>query len=807
MKSFHFFCAVCIFVAISTMVRAGTYSGGDGSEANPYQIATPEDWVELTSSSSEDIYYILIDDIDLSGLLDLMPVGSFHGYLEGDGHVVSNAVINLPDRDFVGLFGKLSFAEIKNLGIENINVIGRKKVGGLVGGGSNSNIYNCYLNGSVSGNESVGGLVGCPNECEIFSCYSAGVVSGEINVGGLAGYSSGYNEIGNCYSACSVFHGDGFGWAGGMFGYLGNGSVVSNSYATGQVSSLSWAGGLVGLLEDSDILNCYSTGSVTGDGNVGGLVGVISYGTVRNCYSTGLVSGNGDIGGLVGSSNVPYRLFASFWDVESSGIFDNDYYNEPRGLNTTQMQSLVTFTDAGWSFINDSSVFDWYMPEDGGCPRLAWELMSAEVKYSGGSGTEYSPCRISTPEDWVELTNSPNDWSLHFVLTEDIDLSYVTDLMPVSPDTNSDERSFQGVSFSGSLDGNGHIISNATINLPDCDYVGLFGSIEDAEIKDLGIENISVAGLNYVGGLGGYIYHVNIANCYSNGYVSGNRSVGSLAGFSHFCMIDSSHSSGEVSGGVNVGGLVGQCDSEVMNCSSTCSVFAVNDAHSVGGLLGVSTNSSLTKNCYATGSVSGIAWVGGLIGFLEDSDILDCYSTGDVAGIEDVGGLVGYTAYGNIDNCYSAGLVSGNDEVGGFVGTAYYCNFGRDFWDVESSGALVGVGYDNESNYYNSAIGLSVAQMQDISIFINAGWDFVDEVANGQEDVWVMDGYPVFPWAMTVDMRDIAILAQYWQVTGCSDGDSCSQADWNSDGSVDYSDLLILSENWLEKEIDIFIAD
>jgi len=45
------------------------------------------------------------------------------------------------------------------------------------------------------------------------------------------------------------------------------------------------------------------------------------------------------------------------------------------------------------------------------------------------------------------------------------------------------------------------------------------------------------------------------------------------------------------------------------------------------------------------------------------------------------------------------------------------------FWDMETSGMT----------YCYGGSGLSTAQMQDINIFINAGWDFVGEIANGIE--------------------------------------------------------------------------
>jgi hypothetical protein len=89
----------------------------------------------------------------------------------------------------------------------------------------------------------------------------------------------------------------------------------------------------------------------------------------------------------------------------------------------------------------------------------------ARGKYSGGSGTEAEPYRISVVSDWQELMVTPADWASHFVLTDDLDLDGIL-LGPVGNYTNE---------FTGILDGNDCIIRNADVNMPGSDDVGLFG--------------------------------------------------------------------------------------------------------------------------------------------------------------------------------------------------------------------------------------------------------------------------------------------------------------------------------------------
>jgi hypothetical protein len=51
-----------------------------------------------------------------------------------------------------------------------------------------------------------------------------------------------------------------------------------------------------------------------------------------------------------------------------------------------------------------------------------------------------------------------------------------------------------------------------------------------------------------------------------------------------------------------------------------------------------------------------------------------------------------------------------------------------------------------------------------------------------------------------VDFCDYAILASYWQTTGCNEpGGWCEGADLDTDGNVDYNDLMLFCEYWLER--------
>ena len=83
------------------------------------------------------------------------PIGTssenFNSIFEGNGHTISNLMINKPNTDDVGLFGKTSdSSKISNIGLLNVQIDGNFHVGGLVGQ-NNGSIANSYATGSVAG--------------------------------------------------------------------------------------------------------------------------------------------------------------------------------------------------------------------------------------------------------------------------------------------------------------------------------------------------------------------------------------------------------------------------------------------------------------------------------------------------------------------------------------------------------------------------------------------------------------------------------------------------------------------------------
>ena len=128
----------------------------------------------------------------------------------------------------------------------------------------------------------------------------------------------------------------------------------------------------------------------------------------------------------------------------------------------------------------------------------------------------------------------------------------------------------------------------------------------------------------------------------------------------------------DVTGGEIVGGLVGFSeDSIIINSSVEGSVNGEGD---VGGLVGKNVNGVII-NSWSTSTVKGLGSnkaynIGGLVGWNEDSVIVNSRSTGDVSGRRQVGGLVGNNRPDStIVNSDATGNVNGSaNRIGGLVG-------------------------------------------------------------------------------------------------------------------------------------------
>ncbi len=382
----------------------------------------------------------------------------------------------------------------------------------------------------------------------------------------------------------------------------------------------------------------------------------------------------------------------------------NDVFNLTSLTGTIGRNGSIRFTgkaDDGSDIILDVTLSDEWIslkgqttPPPNSADFFIFDLdASAQRKYGGGTGEPNNPYLIYTAEHLNALGAEPNDWYKHFKLMADIDLAgYSYDHALIAPDIDTDEYYFQGTPFAGVFDGNGHKISHLKITGVSC--LGLFGELAyGAELKDLGVTDVNISGSgDFVGGLlGRNSWGAVVTRCYSTGMVSGDDDIGGLVGSNH---------------------------------------------------------GNITQ-CYSTSAASGDYIIGGLLGGNErEATLTNCYSTGPVNGNDALGGLLGFNL-GEVTNCYCAGMVTGNQRVGGLVGWNYGA-IASNFWDIQTSGRTNMCGSQEESaSGCDDSSGLTTVEMQTASTFLDTGWDFVDETANGTEDIWwIREGqdYPRLWW-------------------------------------------------------------
>ena len=265
--------------------------------------------------------------------------------------------------------------------------------------------------------------------------------------------------------------------------------------------------------------------------------------------------------------------------------------------------------------------------------------------------------------------------------------------------------------FSGIFEGNYHKIYNLYIDKLACD-AGVFGYVENAVIRNLHVEG-NVSGIERVGGIAAYAKASLISKCTFTGTVKTNvvykntetgRFAGGIVGYlMNGTVVEHCKVYGDVTSipcehynitTSNIGGIVGfMMVGTVNNCAVYGNVTAGQNSRYVGGIVGTvygsdgETGLRTVSNCFASVSVTGDQYVGGLCGQLTTGagarpiQIYNCSIVGNVSANDYAGGLggFGYAPGGtSMTNCYSAVTVNAPASavyvgtiMGGFQAESY----------------------------------------------------------------------------------------------------------------------------------------
>ncbi|MDR1460485.1 MAG: hypothetical protein LBI78_02445 [Campylobacteraceae bacterium] len=335
--------------------------------------------------------YILLSDITLTNTtLDetegWLPTGDYYddddfsytftGILNGNNHTISGLWIDRPLTSYIGLFGAIYNAQVKNLEVEinnsNGGVRGYNFVGGIAGGVLGSNISNSYSTGDIGGDSGIGGIAGYIGGSNVSNSYSTGNISGNYGVGGIAGYIS-ESDIASSYSKGDI---NGDDYVGGIAGGIDY-SNVSNSYSTGYISGNSGVGGIVGYISESNVSNSYSAGNISGNYSIGGIVGVaMNDGVVvqNNAAINPLIDGASDANRIFGynySSTASNNFALETMLVNGNTVSGGDNLNG-EGKSEADLKTKSTYESLGWSF-GDNNANPWKIDENSSYPYLYWQ--------------------------------------------------------------------------------------------------------------------------------------------------------------------------------------------------------------------------------------------------------------------------------------------------------------------------------------------------------------------------------------------------------------------------------------------------
>ena len=229
------------------------YSGGSGTQDDPWLISSVEDLQTLASTINDGkaaefdadctdtgdgipgnyhgYYFKQKTDLDLSSIENWAPIGYsggcyFAGHYDGDGHTISNAKSTGKNDDegfaTAGIFGWLAFGSVKNLTVKNADFFAEGNKNMSYAGGvlavayscsvENCSVYNSKIESRRDPNNSnyAGGITGIALTSSFEKCASVGNTIRHGSFGG--GFIGALNRGGtsnftNCYVANCIVTG------------------------------------------------------------------------------------------------------------------------------------------------------------------------------------------------------------------------------------------------------------------------------------------------------------------------------------------------------------------------------------------------------------------------------------------------------------------------------------------------------------------------------------------------------------------------------------------------------------------------
>ena len=644
------------------------WSGSGDSASDPYIIASVDDLNLLslrTNGGSNDYngkYFKLGANITFTHSTDwdddtsiennFTAIGGFRGHFDGNGDTISGLRIYSNDNfhEQKGLFSNLgSNAYIENLTISNSRIADQSQVGCIAGYVSNSaTVSNCHVTGTVAVHakghtlEYHGGVVGI-NYGTITNCISEATISRSEY------YAYGSKEVG--------------GIVGANYGTL-SGNKVFNA----DITAVENCGAIAGLNVENGSLtnNYYNACTVNGVDNV----------TNMGVNGADVATNDGAI--AVFTISVPDGVTASATATFTHNMVN--YYKD--GVTVTLSGGLDDTPTPGWQkayYINGvalqensttvSYTFD--MPAED--VTITIGEIHADWATSGAQGTEQDPYLIYFTDQLDLLATRVNNGTTYdgkyFKLMDDLTYSY--------NGLGSTESNYTPIgsgdlhAFHGHFDGNNKSVSGIRIRKTgtgtDACFLGLFGSTDRAEVKDVTIKDTQIVGHRYLGGVVGHSWSSMVSGC----HVWYNVSI----------ILANNDSN-------TAGGIVGYNriyqTSTVTNCISEVHIYTNGDSDcfNIGGIVGLN-GSVVSNNFVMSAYIDGGSHFGAIVGQITEANALsnnyyrNCVVNNvtsnvgcDGADVTDNDGAVG--VYTITINAQDVILSSSNEPTVTYQGTDYW---------------------------------------------------------------------------------------------------------------------------------------
>lgn len=706
---------------------------GEGTKANPYLVSSAYDLETVTRYSDKNAYFALTNDIVFTpedfefggafynvgnGVITIGDAtngfkGTFTGLYNGKVHSITGLAV--AGNAFGGLFGATDGAVISDLVINNAVISGLNYAAVVAGSAKNTTIKNITINAAeikaVEDGSYAGSVVG----------YAENTVIENVTVNNTFVKSN----LDATEATVEI--------AGGVAGVF-DGTISNVALNNVTVDSGTVAGGFVGVVRDNGAkIAKSSVNAVVNAEEAGGCAGSIENPlkfSVSGCSISGAVNGTKTAAGVIGevkSENGSDRVSKLDAPMISDTVITADISKADTRAVVIGKASADVFTDTDnsktdvlskvyySSYQNNIGIFgneeiNAYQTSEYSATDLS------AVKYvAGGEEKNYLPVGAEftvIDEDSIKLNGADGTYKSFTVggktfeleeIKSDVDGAITYDAASSAIKLNeTDAENVKAV-----------FVYNDGLELAiDAELAeGLFGKgtesapyeIYNAEDFEIMLQNAAKANVYYtlmadikldgispvdlfagvLDGQGYVLYDFNGSNLF--GRVTGTIKNTGFAGFK--ADDKTSAAVGAVAAVIDGGQIT---DSFVI-----ADVIASGSKQDAGILAGRMQNGAVVKNIVASGRVIGnnALAVGGVVGSVVNSKVVNALSTAYVKGNKAAGGIVGEAENAEVRKVIFGGMVEASDtNCGNIIGINKDSNVNDAYFDSQTSRVSVGIG-------------------------------------------------------------------------------------------------------------------